>query len=73
MLYPSRQEIEQAVAAQYPQKAVEYLRHHPVPGRIFSLVRWGGYLIWSRGPEYKVFIDSRLDMYEQAGVLSDLS
>ena len=70
-LFPSRPEIKQRVAGHYPQGAVEYLRHHPVKGPMFNSVGWGGYLIRELGPEHKVFIDSRLDMYEYAGVLSD--
>lgn len=70
-LFPSRPEIQQRVAGHYPRGAVEYLRHHPVKGPMFNSVGWGGYLTWSLGPEHKVFIDSRLDMYEYAGVLSD--
>ena len=70
-LFPSRPEIKQRVAGHYPRGAVEYLRHHPVKGPMFNSVGWGGYLIRELGPEHKVFIDSRLDMYEYAGVLSD--
>ncbi len=32
---------------------------------------WGGYLIWSLGPNHKVFIDGRADIYDYGGVLSD--
>jgi hypothetical protein len=70
-LFPSRAELEAAVAWQYPRGAVEYLRQHGPPERMFALVEWGGYLTWSLGPEHKVFIDTRLDVYEYAGVFSD--
>ena len=70
-LFPSRPEIKQGVASHYPRGAVEYLRHHPVKGPMFNSVGWGGYLIRELGPEHKVFIDSRLDMYEYAGVFPD--
>jgi len=55
----------------YPRQAVEYLREHPVAGPMFNEYGWGGYLIWKLGPEHKVFIDGRADIYEYAGVLSD--
>jgi hypothetical protein len=32
---------------------------------------FGGYLIFARGPENKVFIDGRGEVYERAGVMED--
>ena len=69
--FPSRQSLEDMVARDYPQKAVEYLRQHPVGGPLLNEYGWGGYLIWSLGPKHKVFIDGRADIYEYGGVLSD--
>ena len=69
--FPSRQSLEDVVARNYPQKAVEYLRQNPVGGRLLNEYGWGGYLIWSLGPNHKVFIDGRADIYDYGGVLSD--
>jgi len=69
--FPSRQQVEQAVAGHYPRGAVEHLRRHPVEAPMLNVLHWGGYLTWELGPEHKVFIDSRIDIYEYAGVLSD--
>ncbi len=69
--FPSNPGLEQVVAQMYPRGAVEYLRQHPVHGPLLNEYGWGGYLIWSRSPEHKVFIDGRADIYEYAGVLSD--
>ncbi|HKZ53119.1 MAG TPA: hypothetical protein VJ085_07550 [Candidatus Acidoferrales bacterium] len=68
---PSRQEIDQAIAGHYPRGAVEYLRRHPVEAPMLNVLHWGGYLTWELGPEHKVFIDSRIDIYEYAGVFTD--
>ena len=68
-LYPSRAQVEQAVERHYPSRAVAYMQATGVPERLFS--PWGGYLRWALGPAHKVFIDSRLDMFEYAGVFSD--
>ncbi len=68
--FPSRSELDQLVGSHYPRQAAEYLRQHPVT-RPLNDFRWGGYLIWSLGPQQKVFIDGRADIYEYAGVLSD--
>jgi hypothetical protein len=69
--FPSQADLEQKVANNFPVKAVEYLRQHPVPGPMFDSYGFGGYLIWSLGPEQKVFIDGRSEIYERGGVLND--
>ena len=69
--FPSRAKLEGIVAHQFPVKAVAYLEQHPVPEPMFNTYGFGGYLVWSRGPQRKVFIDGRGDVYERGGVLSD--
>ncbi len=69
--FPSNDEVRKMVAKKYPQQAVEYLRAHPVAGPMLNEYGWGGYLIWTFGPERKVFIDGRADIYEHGGVLPD--
>ncbi|MEW6173504.1 MAG: hypothetical protein AB1510_10660 [Bacillota bacterium] len=48
--------------ADYPMAALDYLKNHPLKGRMLNDYGWGGYLIWNR-PEEKVFIDGRADVY----------
>ena len=55
----------------YPQRAVEYLRQHRVPGPILNPDVWGGYLVWTLGRSQKVFIDTRTLPYEEGGVFED--
>ena len=69
--FPSRTELERSVAHDFPVKAVAYLERHPAPGPMFNTYGFGGYLVWARGPQHKVFIDGRGDVYERGGVLSD--
>jgi hypothetical protein len=69
--WPSLTELQQSVAEQFPSAAVEYLNHHAVPQPMFNNYGFGGYLVWARGPEHKVFIDGRGDVYERGGVFSD--
>src|ERR1700722_19103285 len=38
---------------------------------MFNSYGFGGYLIWSRGPKHKVFMDGRSELYERGGVLPD--
>jgi hypothetical protein len=40
-----------------------HLAAHVAEGRIFSRFEWGEYLTWSFAPEYKVFMDGRIEIY----------
>ncbi len=69
--FPSHSQLEDLVADQFPVKAVDYLRTHPISGRMYNNYGYGGYLIWALDGQHKVFIDGRADVYERAGVFSD--
>jgi hypothetical protein len=69
--FPSTEGLQERVAKNFPVSAVSYLQNHPAPGPMFNSYGFGGYLVWSRSPQYKVFIDGRGDIYERGGVLSD--
>ena len=70
-LLPSQASLENNLSNDAPVEAVRYLRHHPVPGRMFNDYGYGGYLVWALAPQRTVFIDGRGDVYEWAGVFSD--
>lgn len=69
--FPSQQALQQSAGKTFPVDAVEYLNRHDVPGPMYNSYGFGGYLIWSRGPEHKVFMDGRSELYERGGVLAD--
>jgi hypothetical protein len=69
--FPSRANLNAKVANHFPVGAVDYLQSHAVPDPTFNNYNFGGYLVWSRGPAHKVFIDGRGDVYERGGVLED--
>ncbi len=69
--FPSQAQLLQSAGKTYPVAAVEYLNHHSVPGPMYNNYGFGGYLIWTRGPEHKVFMDGRGELYEPGGVLTD--
>ena len=50
-------------AEQFPAHAVEFLRSHALPARLFVYYDWGGYAIWKLYPAYRVFVDGRADLY----------
>ena len=69
--FPTRAELEDKVAENFPVGAVAYLDQHDVPGPMLNSYGFGGYLVYSRGPEHKVFIDGRSELYEAGGLLYD--
>ena len=56
----------------FPVEAVAYLNAHPEvkTDHFYNPWDWGGYLIYTRWPTQRVFIDGRGDMYRGA-VLND--
>jgi hypothetical protein len=38
---------------------------------MFNSYGFGGYLLWALGPQRKVFIDGRAELYEEGGVFTD--
>ena len=71
-IFPHRRGNAAERHRQFPVRAVEYLRQHPLPGPMYNTYGYGGYLIWSL-PEHKVFIDGRADVYERGGAFRRLS
>jgi hypothetical protein len=66
--FPARVAIDKKVAETYPVAALEYLRAHPIPGKMLDYYGFGGYLLFAGQP---VFIDGRGDLYERSGVFGD--
>ena len=46
-----------------PVAAVEFLKKEPIAGNMFDNDEFGDYIVYAAWPQYKVFIDGRLDMY----------
>jgi hypothetical protein len=69
--FPSRVKTQENVAEHFPVGAVKYLKNHPVSEPMFNSYEFGGYLVYSRGDEHKVFIDGRGELYERGGVYAD--
>lgn len=58
--------VEQALAATVPLRAAAYLHEQRPPGPMFNSYNWGGFLIWALYPDYRVFVDGRTDLYDDA-------
>jgi len=69
-VWPRTAKLEQSLEKSYPAAAISYLKAHPPQGNVLNNYLWGGYLGWE-DPDLKVFIDSRVDVFEYAGVLKD--
>jgi hypothetical protein len=69
-LWPREALLQESVAKTYPTSIVPFLKTSPPKGRVLNFFLWGGFLEWS-DPELKVFVDSRVDIFEYAGVLKD--
>jgi hypothetical protein len=70
-LFPSQASLERTVASKFPVGAVSYLDQHPVAGPMYNSYFFGGYLVWARAPQHKVFLDGRSELYERGGLLGD--
>lgn len=68
--WPRNAELTSIVDGQYPSGALAYMRQHPAPSPLLNYYTWGGYLPWN-DPSIKIFIDSRVDIFEYEGVLQD--
>lgn len=68
--FPASSRLEQQVQEGNPVKAVDFLKHSGLSGRMLNEYVYGGYLIWA-APEKKVFMDGRGDVFEWAGVFAD--
>jgi hypothetical protein len=51
------------ISSETPVQATEYLLAEHLPGEIFHEMGFGSYLIWAAQPEYKVFVDPRIELY----------
>jgi hypothetical protein len=68
--WPRNRQLQQWVEEQYPAHAISYLEKHSPDGPMLNFYLWGGYVNW-RNPGLKIFLDSRVDIFEYSGVLKD--
>jgi len=68
--WPRPQAVQKALANGYPTGVVSYLKTNPPQGNVLNFYLWGGFIDWN-APDVKVFIDSRVDIFEYAGVFKD--
>ena len=68
--FPSASQLQQSVDKDYPADVLPYLKSHPPSGPVLNAYLWGGYLGW-KDRNFKDFVDSRVDIFEYAGVFKD--
>ena len=54
----------------YPVEALPFLKTFRPQGNVLNDYLWGGFLVWN-APAIPVFVDSRVDIFERAGVFKD--
>jgi hypothetical protein len=59
-----------ATAKSFPDAALPLLRSFHPQGKVFNDYRWGGYMEWNLR-QIPTFVDSRVDIFEYAGVFRD--
>jgi hypothetical protein len=68
--WPREAKVRASMEETYPAGVLPYLQAHPPEGNVLNFYLWGGYLEWN-DPDMKTFIDSRVDIFEYAGVFKD--
>ncbi|MBU0610249.1 MAG: hypothetical protein KKI08_20360 [Armatimonadetes bacterium] len=51
------------ISVETPVAATRYLLDHHLPPRVFHNMSYGSYLDWEAYPQYRVFLDSRIELY----------
>jgi len=51
------------IAAETPVRATQYMLTNHVPPEVFHDMAFGSYLIWNAQPSYRVFVDSRVELF----------
>lgn len=52
------------ISSETPIEATEYLLEEQLPTPLFHDMAFGSYLIWKAQPEYKVFVDPRIELFD---------
>lgn len=53
------------VSGETPIVATEYIMAIRPPGNVFHAMSFGSYLIWAAYPEYRVFVDGRIELFSE--------
>jgi hypothetical protein len=65
-MFADMQGAPELYSADTPVAAAEYLRAHPIDGRLFNEMGYGSYLDWALYPTTQVFVDPRVELYPLA-------
>jgi hypothetical protein len=51
------------ISVETPIQATQFLLDNHLPAEVFGDMAFGSYLIWTAQPDYKVFVDPRIEMF----------
>ncbi len=60
---PLPEEKAGLISAETPVEATRYILDEQLPGPVFHAMSFGSYMIWAAQPEYRVFVDGRIELY----------
>lgn len=60
---PIRKDLRELVSAETPVAAVDFLMTSQLGPDVFNGPGFGSYLIWAASPTYRVYIDTRFELY----------
>jgi hypothetical protein len=64
-LFPFVPAKQGLISVETPIQATEYMIENKLPAQVFHDMAFGSYLIWAAQPEYKVFVDSRIELFPE--------
>jgi len=66
--FPPTLTLKQPNMSLFPVDAASFIEKEKIVGNIYNPYDWGGFLLWRLGPDFKVFVDGRMDVYAQTEV-----
>jgi hypothetical protein len=51
------------IASETPVEATQFMLENELPMQVFHDMAFGSYLMWAAQPRFKVFVDSRVELY----------
>jgi hypothetical protein len=64
-LFPFVPAKQGLISVETPVQATEFMIENKLPPRVFHDMAFGSYLIWAAQPDYKVFVDSRIELFPE--------
>ena len=64
-LFPFVPAKQGLISVETPIQATAYMLENKLPTQVYHDMAFGSYLIWAAQPKFKVFVDSRIELYPE--------